>query len=210
MANATNPLAILTHPGAVTRTLDAAVATTYLLAKTGSTALHAALCGATDRPIGVYQDTGGAGELVALNLFGSAHATLLMVPAVAVSAGDALYTAAGGKVTNVPATGCYLVGHALTDGAQNGRVEVDTCTPRRVGYQTIAAGIHTWAGGADTTDSIAVAGLLATDVILVTTSVGPAVVTAIKGSTAVIDVVLGGNGTDGTTKLSYAVLRAEA
>jgi hypothetical protein len=108
----------------------------------------------------------------------------------------------------------------MIDATQDTVVEVDPQTPVVVpedapptmsaSHYVCAAGIHTWAGGADTTDSIAIEGLLATDVILVTSGTGPAVVSAVKGSGETIDVTLATAGTDGTTKLNYGVLRANA
>lgn len=206
-----SPRAVLRHQR-ITRTLDATVSTLYLLAKQGVADDTVDVCGATDCPVGVLDDKGAADESIALRLFGTADETFLLVPAVAISTGDLLYTAASGKVTHVSSAGAYCVGRALTDAVQDGIVEVDPQTPTVVpptaSHRIIASGIHTWAGGADTTDSIAVAGILATDTVLVTSGVGPAVVTAVKGSTAVIDVTLATAGTDGTTKLNYAVIRA--
>ena len=78
--------------------------------------------------------------------------------------------------------------------------------------KVIAHGIHPWAGGAATTDSIAVSGMLATDTVLaVLTAVAATetLVLATPGSDA-IALTLGAAGTDGTTKVAYAVLRAHA
>lgn len=213
------PRAVLRHQR-ITRALDATVTSLYLLAKQGASDDTIDVCGATDRPVGVMDDTGSADESIAMRLFGTADETLLMIPAVAISTGDLLYTAANGKVTNVASPGAYCVGRALIDAAQDTVVEVEPQTPTVVpaaappamsaSHYVFAAGIHTWAGGADTTDSIAIEGLLATDVILVTSGTGPAVVSAVKGSGAAIDVALATAGTDGTTKLNYGVLRANA
>jgi hypothetical protein len=218
-ASNASPRAVLRHQR-ITRALDATVTSLYLLAKQGASDDTIAVCGATDRPVGVMDDTGAEGESIAMRLFGVADETLLMVASAAISAGDLLYTAASGTVTNVSSAGAFCVGRAMIDAAEDGIVEVDPQTPVVVpeaappamtaSHYVFAAGTHTWAGGADTTDSIAIAGLLATDVILVTSATGPAVVSAVKGSGAAIDVTLATAGTDGTTKLNYGVLRANA
>jgi hypothetical protein len=218
-ASNASPRAVLRHQR-ITRALDATVTSLYLLAKQGASDDTIAVCGATDRPVGVMDDTGAEAESIAMRLFGTADETLLMVPSVAIATGDLLFTAAGGKVTNVSSPGAYCVGRAMIDAAQDGIVEVDPQTPAVVpaaappamsaSHYVFAAGIHTWAGGADTTDSIAVEGLLATDVLLVTSGTGPAVVSAVKGSGATIDVTLATAGTDGTTKLNFGVLRANS
>ncbi|MFA5264509.1 MAG: capsid cement protein [Opitutaceae bacterium] len=120
------PRAMATHRNPVTRAVDAVVATRFLLAKSGATAMSSAICGASDRPIGVYDDVAAAiGDIITLRLLGINAETLLMVPSVNVSAGDPLYTAANGKVTNISTTGAYVVGFALTDGITDGIVEVD-------------------------------------------------------------------------------------
>lgn len=74
-----------------------------------------------------------------------------------------------------------------------------------------AAGIHTWAGGAATTDSISVVGLLATDIVLVTLVLANSTQYLVKAVNDAgndqIDLTLSANGADGTCKLSYLVLR---
>lgn len=74
-----------------------------------------------------------------------------------------------------------------------------------------AAGIHTWAGGAATTDSISVSGLLATDIVLVTLVLANSTQYLVKAENDAgndqIDLTLSANGANGTCKLSYLVLR---
>ena len=73
------------------------------------------------------------------------------------------------------------------------------------------ADVHTWAGGAAKTDSIAVAGLLESDVILVNISAqGASSPTSVIGvndhANDQIDLLLDQNGQDVVTKISYLVL----
>lgn len=80
--------------------------------------------------------------------------------------------------------------------------------------ETVAAGIHTWAGGAATTDSITVVGLVATDIVIVNLVARAGseylVLAANDFANDQIDITLSANGTNGTTKLSYQVLRTTA
>lgn len=76
----------------------------------------------------------------------------------------------------------------------------------------VAAGIHDWAGGVATTDSIAVDGLQDTDVVvcnLVARS-GTQTLDLVANDHAndQIALTLSANGADGTCKVSYLVLRA--
>jgi hypothetical protein len=81
-------------------------------------------------------------------------------------------------------------------------------------HVVIAAGIHEWAGGAAATDSIAVVGLLETDVVQATlvARAGAEVLelAANDAGNDQIDLTLSANGTDGTTKVAWSVLRAIA
>jgi hypothetical protein len=81
-------------------------------------------------------------------------------------------------------------------------------------HKVIASGIHAWAGGAAATDSIAVAGLEATDVVQATLVAQGAAETLVKAvndaANDQIDLTLSANGTNGTTKVCYTVLRAIA
>lgn len=77
--------------------------------------------------------------------------------------------------------------------------------------EVVACGIHTWAGGAATTDSISVTGLLATDVVICTLAARASTETLVMAANDAgndqIDLTLSANGTNGTTKVHYAVLR---
>lgn len=122
-----------THFGSVTRLSDSAFASRFLLGCAGSDSEHVALCGASNVPVGVIDDsTSGAEEDVAVQLLGCAGCTLRMLSAGAISAGSLVYAAANGKVGPLSATAgtYYCVGVALiaTTGADE-LVEVDPCVP---------------------------------------------------------------------------------
>lgn len=140
--------------------------------------------------------------------FGIHFATIANGTDVAI--GDELQAAADGKLaklTTGPAVAVAL--EACTDENDVIRVRY---YPSTGGFRCIAAGIHTWAGGAATADSIAVTGLVATDVVVCTliarASTETLVLAANDAANDQIDLTLSANGTNGTTKLSYAVFRA--
>lgn len=127
-------VAVGTHAGQITRTLESDVSTRYLLGKVGSTSQKVDVAGAGDLPLGVITDAGGSGDLVNVSLLGSAQSSVLMVASEVISAGDDVYTAVSGKVQDQPASvGTYYhVGRALTDAAGDGDVvEVDPLAPRK-------------------------------------------------------------------------------
>lgn len=128
-----------THEGSITRKVDAAIATRYLLAKEGTDDDHVDKCGVADIPIGVMTDEAKAAEdNIAIELLGGSKRTLLMVASEAIDAGEYVYTAALGKIQNEPAVAgtYYLVGKALSDAAADGDlVEVQHCLPIKVVVQ---------------------------------------------------------------------------
>jgi hypothetical protein len=80
-------------------------------------------------------------------------------------------------------------------------------------HYVLAAGVHVWAGGAAATDTITVAAVLTTDVVLVNIQVrGSGNPTSVIGvpSAGSIALLMDQNGQDSTTKIGYAVLRAIA
>lgn len=126
-----------------------------------------------------------------------------------------IQAAADGKV--VKKTTGVAIGRVLDEVPANsngGRVRVIYYThanPADPANKVVAAGIHAWAGGTATTDSIAVTGLLATDVVLCTLVGRAATETLVlavnDANNDQIDLTLSANGTDGTTKVSYLVIR---
>ncbi|MBN1404459.1 MAG: DUF2190 family protein [Opitutales bacterium] len=122
-----------THFGSVTRMTDAAVASRFLLGRVGSDEEHVAICGASNVPFGIIDDSAsGAEEDVAVQLLGCAGSTVRMLSAGAVPAGSLVYTAANGRVSTLSATAgiYYCVGMALisASGADE-LIEVDPCVP---------------------------------------------------------------------------------
>lgn len=121
-----------THDNSVTRLTDAAITTRHLLYKVGSDGNHIAACGAAEIPMGsVADEATAAEEYVALQLLGRGP-TKLLVASEAITAGEQVFTAASGKVQDLPGSTAtvYLVGTALTAAAADGDlIEVDTCVP---------------------------------------------------------------------------------
>lgn len=121
-----------THEKAIGRFTDAAIATRYLLFKKGSDADHIAVCGAADVPLGTVADEATAAEQrVHVNLLGKGP-TKKMVASEAIAAGVEVFTAAGGKIQDLPAgAGTYrCVGVSVTAAAADGDViEVNDCAP---------------------------------------------------------------------------------
>ena len=128
-----NALTDGTHAESVTRLTDAAITTRHLLYKVGSDGAHVAACGVAEIPVGTIADEASAAEAdVAVLLLGKGR-TKLMVASEAITAGEAVYTAAAGKIQDVPSTTTatiYQVGYALTAAAADGDIiEVQCMTP---------------------------------------------------------------------------------
>ncbi len=79
-------------------------------------------------------------------------------------------------------------------------------------FEVIAAGVHTWATGASVNGSISIPGLLESDIVIASltqrTSNEQLIVAINDFASDQIDLVLSHNGTNGTTKIAYQVLRA--
>lgn len=128
------------HGAAVTRIPAAAITTRNLLYMQGAAADKIAVMDAvTKLPLGTVNDTITAGEItagqqVALLVLGKGP-TKLMVASEAIDAGEAVFAAADGKITDLP-TGAgtyYCVGTALTTTAADGDLcEVADCIPFKV------------------------------------------------------------------------------
>lgn len=122
-----------THAGTIRKLADAAIATRNLLFKFGSDVNHIAVAGASDIPLGTVEDEALAAEdEVSVNILGSTGRSLLMVASEAITVGEAVFTAASGKVQDLPAGAgtYYQVGYAMTAaGADGDVIEVQPCTP---------------------------------------------------------------------------------
>ena len=123
--------AIVTHDTTVTRTNDAAIATRHLLHAEGATpGTTAAVCDATDQPIGPIDNTETSTDVEQSVLLLGRGPTKKMVASKAIAIGDKVYTDASGKVTDTPVIGCYFVGIANTAATTDGHViEVKDCAP---------------------------------------------------------------------------------
>lgn len=123
------------HCDSVTRLTDAAITSRHLLYKVGSDADHIAVGGAADLPIGTIDDEADAAEEnLSVQLLGKGP-TKRMVASEAISAGEEAYTAASGKVQDLPtAAGTYWrVGTALTAAAADGDIiEVADCVAQKL------------------------------------------------------------------------------
>ena len=137
VASNTNPDNVGTHDGVITRLPDAEISTRHLLYKVGSDADHIAVAGAADVPFGTVADECTAAELATgnhyLNVSLLGHGgTKRMVGSEAITAGEQVFTAASGKVQDLPGSAgtYYLVGTAITAAAADGDVlEVQSCVP---------------------------------------------------------------------------------
>jgi hypothetical protein len=123
----------------LTRRADAAHAHRYLLVKTGSSALHAAVCGASDYPIGSTSDSPGAAEdIINVNPLNNSEYTRPFRCATALGNDIDIYAAANGFVQALPAVaGTYFrVGRtkaaAVQEGSNNYVIEASPCDPVKV------------------------------------------------------------------------------
>lgn len=125
-----------THEGALSKFADAALTARFLLVKFGSDADHIAIAGANDKPLGICPDEVATADIaerkLAVQLLGISKSTMLAVASEAIALTDDLYTAAGGKVQNLPAGAgtYYKIGRPLQTAAADGDVlEFEPCYP---------------------------------------------------------------------------------
>ena len=204
--------AIETHEKSIRRSAQAAMTARHLLVTQGTAAEQINICGATDIPLGTVDNIVAIDENVTVLLIGRGS-TKKMVASGVIPIGTNVYAAASGKVA---ATGSVWVGVAMTPAATDNDI-LEVCDqpapgPSTATHKVVAAGIHAWAGGTATTDSIAVVGLVATDIVIATLAARAAtetlVMVANDAGNDQIDLTLSANGTDTTTKIHYQVLRA--
>ena len=122
----------------VTRTNDAAVSARHLLWQQGSTDGGVALGAANAVPLGTIDNTeSSTGVRQTILLLGKGP-TKKMVANEAITAGEQVFTAANGKVQDLPGSTAtvYCVGTALTAaGADGDIIEVADCVP----FKTVIA-----------------------------------------------------------------------
>jgi|GEM_PF-5636579 len=150
---------------------------------------------------------------VQIHLLGSGG--IMRVRAGGVIAGGAqIIPAVGGKAATLVSGFSRGIKKSAGNSADGDLIEVYDIPNQKPNYSIVKSGVHTWAGGAATTDSIAVAGLENGDIILPTLVARASTETLVSAvndhANDQIDLTLSANGTDGTTKVSYLVLRAAA
>lgn len=115
---------------------SAALASRFLLVRPTANPFEIALNGVADMPVGVCDDEcDAAGDLVNVNILGLVDRTITMVASEAIGLDDEVYTAANGRVQDLPTgAGTYWkVGRPLTIAAANGdKIEVIPCYPVRL------------------------------------------------------------------------------
>jgi hypothetical protein len=203
-----------THPhGVLNKLADVAITQRFLLYKVGSDIDHIAVAGATDLAIGTVDDEVATADItdtyVSLNLLGKGNGTKRMVANAAITAGARVFQAASGKVAP---SGTRCVGVALMAAAADGDViEVDDVAHLGApgGYTLMFAGIRTWAAGAAVTEGFAVAGVLATDLVLATpvAVAGAGLLQKVVPTTDTLTATTNANWANGD-KYSYQVWRA--
>ena len=111
---------------------DGAIAQ-YLLVKYGTDGEHGDVCGASDCPIGNSNDAPGQAEdPFTVEIFGLGCKERIVIASEAIARGEEVYTAAGGKVQNLPAGAgtYYLVGRAQQSaGADSEKLRIIPCFP---------------------------------------------------------------------------------
>lgn len=121
-----------THAAGITRAAEAAITTPHLMLTKGTAVDEVNICAADDFPLGTAADVVAIDERVGVHLLAGGGHTLLMVAGEAVDVGEEVYTAAGGKVTDLSASAgtYYKVGVALTAATADGdEIEVMPCYP---------------------------------------------------------------------------------
>ncbi|MBO7391128.1 MAG: DUF2190 family protein [Verrucomicrobia bacterium] len=125
------------HGYAITKYSTGSISQRWLLGQLHTDTTQIKPCAlASAMPLGIITDeASAAGETVAVELLGAIPGTIRAVAAGAVSAGEAVYTAASGRVQSLPsAAGTYYqVGVSLTAAAASGdEIEIITCVPRKL------------------------------------------------------------------------------
>jgi hypothetical protein len=219
------------HPkGRISRFPDVAIPApagggiNYLLAKNSATVGNATLAGAGDIPIGVWDGTTTRGTFgnttmddlsipLIIQLFGAVTETQLVSINSNVAEGDLLVPDANGYAKTCPAGAAginYVFGRALQAGAAGDNIEFDPILPKPgSGFVPIFAGVMaaTVAGQADV---LAIAGLLNTDIVVVTLNTQHAAetITTAQAAAGQINVALSAAASIGNTKYNVVAYRA--
>ncbi len=197
-----------THAGNITMTAGEDIEAQNLLVKAGTSENEIKIAGVGDRPIGVCNDQGAKGDVLNVVLPGSAESTIMCVCSSGASYGDALYTAANGKVSTIAADGAYKVGIALCGCASNGVVEIDPQGFGAKAWQISDCGIFEWTGSSDSA-TLTNSAIKADDIVF-------ASLAAAAGSEKFVSAIpaegsvtfkLDANGTQSSTKIAWLIAR---
>jgi hypothetical protein len=195
----------------------------YFLASNTGTVGQATLAGVGSIPIGVWNDSTDRGSFggniftdltipLAIHLFGSTDETELVSINSNVALGDLLTCDANGYAKTLPATAGinYVFGRALQAGAAGDNIEFDPILPKPgSAFVPLYAGVMA-STVASEADVLAIAGLLNTDLIVVTLNTQHAAETIVTAQAAAgqINVTLSAAASIGNTKYNVAVFRA--
>lgn len=116
--------------GVIPLVAEVTMTTRYLLVQKGTAADGIIVNVATTRPWGVCLDEPTSGNKAAVALLGCAEGTLKVRANAAITVGQMVYTAAGGKVSPTYGATLFLVGRAVTAAAADGDlIEIAHCFP---------------------------------------------------------------------------------
>ena len=197
-----------THAGSVTMTAGESIDTPHLIVAVGSFQNEIVIAGATSKPVGVCDDCGAEGERLPVILGGCSGSTLMCVSATTIEAGDSLYTADSGKVSNVAADGSYKIGVALCPSSAGCVVEVDPQGFGTAAFRLYAGGIYAWQGS-DSAETLEVNGLSSADIVFASLQESSSGVSSVKASAGDggINFTLNAAGSAGTEKIVWMVIR---
>lgn len=197
-----------THAGSLTLTAAEDINSPYLLVKIDDTGNAVEICTAADLPVGLALDECDMGEGVAVALPGCAESTFMCRSASDVDAGDEVFTAADGKVTNTASGSCYKVGVAINAAQAGALVEVD---PQGFGTrpnQIAESGMYVWQGsGAE--ETMTLAGAAEGDLAIASIAAAGGTETAVVASVSEdsIKFKLNASGTAGSTKIAWVIIK---
>lgn len=197
-----------THAGSLTLTAAEDINSPYLLVKIDDTGNAVEICTAADLPVGLALDECDMGEGVAVALPGCAESTFMCRAASDVDAGDEVFTAADGKVTNTASGSCYKVGVAINAAQAGALVEVD---PQGFGTrpnQIAESGMYVWQGsGAE--ETMTLAGAAEGDLAIASIAAAGGTETAVVASVSEdsIKFKLNASGTAGSTKIAWVIIK---
>ena len=196
-----------THAGSITIKSAEDIDTSHLLVSLDDSGEAVVICSGNTQPIGVAIDECDINENVSVALAGSAESTFLCRTISDINAGDILYTASGGKVTNKIQGTSFKVGIALNNASIDEIVEVDTQGFGSRAMQFCNAGIHTWTTS-QTEETVEVENVSDTDIVIATFQNvgGNEKIIVAKANNGEIKFTLDSSGTPNQTKISWATI----